>query len=517
VATWIYPYRSILLFCRACYRDLLMKENQFNSGINRVIGQYTTPRMLSFCLVLFGTGCGDGNPSTSQLNTDLGGGDMGDISLFPDVNLDAVQIAETGDGSQAGELGQDSDSVGEGCLEMSRSERGMDWGERFVPHGVVDGVVAPCQTALFLGVAAGDMQLLARLTKTGGETPLSLRYFDAVALGEDWEVSTDSADTDETNEAALVLNISQTGRFGLAVEAVELDEAAAYEIEVLCIANCEQAMTRYPIVLLHGMAGSDDYLDLFSYYFGVEEAMEAEGYDVHVPVVDPFETSEVRALQWITQLDEILLETGSRKLNLMGHSQGGIDGRAIISSAGYGTQIASLTTIAAPHYGTPLADLMHGLIDVTLVGEFLVDAIGDVYGVLLGEGEQDVVSATESMTQAYIIETFNPQNPDDDQVAYFSWAGRTCGFLEFICQSEWDGEIVSPFLVNTYHALQLLGYPDNDGLVTLESAQWGEFLGELPADHLDEVGLLLGSDGEQGLEHIQFFLSEGARLFSEGL
>lgn len=36
----------------------------------------------------------------------------------------------------------------------------------------------------------------------------------------------------------------------------------------------------------------------------------------------------------------------------------------------------------------------------------------------------------------------------------------------------------------------------NDGLVTVDSARWGRFMGCLPADHLQEVGHLLGATYE---------------------
>ena len=101
------------------------------------------------------------------------------------------------------------------------------------------------------------------------------------------------------------------------------------------------------------------------------------------------------------------------------------------------------------------------------------------------------------------------------RVAYFSWTGHTCGLVDVDCQRDWNGEIVTPLLAPTYRALQALGQEANDGLVGVEAAQWGAFLGELPADHLDEVGLLFGSDAKV-FDHIAFFLSEAERLFQAG-
>lgn len=274
-------------------------------------------------------------------------------------------------------------------------------------------------------------------------------------------------------------------------------------------------MTRHPIVLLHGMGGTESFLGLFDYWFGVEEAMEDAGFDVFVTTVDPMASSYVRADQLLPQLDAIREESGARQLNLIGHSQGGVDGRVVISSRDYGAFTASLTTLATPHRGQRLADLSAGLIvDDTLPTDVL-DGIGDVYGMILGRGDQDIAAAIRELTWSYMTEEFNPANPDDPRVSYYSWNGHTCGAIEWDCIERWGGEVVSPLFVFTYRALQLTGSPDNDGLVPLESAMWGEFLGEIPADHLDEVGLLFGETGE-GFDHIEFFIDEGERLFAAG-
>jgi len=46
-----------------------------------------------------------------------------------------------------------------------------------------------------------------------------------------------------------------------------------------------------------------------------------------------------------------------KKVNVIGHSMGGIDARVAIARFGAAERVASLTTVASPHRGTPLADL----------------------------------------------------------------------------------------------------------------------------------------------------------------
>jgi len=81
--------------------------------------------------------------------------------------------------------------------------------------------------------------------------------------------------------------------------------------------------------------------------------------------------------------------------------------------------------------------------------------------------------AYANLTTTYLNEVFNPRTPDDPHVRYFSVAGRI-GAL------------------NIWHPLWLPklvldgadGGEGNDGLVSVHSARWGEFLGTVEgADH----------------------------------
>ena len=49
-------------------------------------------------------------------------------------------------------------------------------------------------------------------------------------------------------------------------------------------------------------------------------------------------------------------------------------------------------------------------------------------------------------------------------------------------------------------------YP-NDGLVVTENAEWGDFLGCIPADHFDEVGQIFGDSPGLGnsWDHLELY------------
>jgi len=84
--------------------------------------------------------------------------------------------------------------------------------------------------------------------------------------------------------------------------------------------------------------------------------------------------------------------------------------------------------------------------------------------------------AYANLTTSYLTETFNPRTPDDPRVRYFSIAGRMGA--PNIWHPLWFPKVV---LDSSSSADAAEG---NDGLVSVDSARWGEFLGTLEgADH----------------------------------
>src|SRR5205814_1401005 len=99
--------------------------------------------------------------------------------------------------------------------------------------------------------------------------------------------------------------------------------------------------------------------------------------------------------------------------------------------------------------------------------------------------QADLGSQLTELGTAYATEVFNPGCPDDPRVGYYSVGGRTQASL-FVDPT--TTSVVTPFLLSSYTIETALAGPDNDALVSFESARWGDWLGSVPADHLDEVG-----------------------------
>lgn len=256
-----------------------------------------------------------------------------------------------------------------------------------------------------------------------------------------------------------------------------------YDGEIRCLAGCHLEATRYPIVLVHGM-GNEAYFTFADYFYGIEEDLLERGYDVHAPLIPYLEHSAVRAERLAEAVVEILESTGASKIHLIGHSQGGLDVRVLVTGLGFEDRAASMTTIATPHRG----------IRTVPPGWF----------------------AGMDISVAYMNGEFASRYPASTTVPTFSYAGATCLATNPLCLADLDGEIVTPQLASTYTALLIAHFDDaydgaNDGAVPASSAEWGLLLGILPADHWDQIGHIPGQRLGP-FDHHEFFLSEARRL-----
>jgi triacylglycerol lipase len=233
---------------------------------------------------------------------------------------------------------------------------------------------------------------------------------------------------------------------------------------------------------------------------------------VHTTTTDAVNDTPTRAGQLAEQLDAILEATGARKVDLIAHSQGGLDGRYLIGTLGWGDRVGALVMISTPNRGTPVADALVGDLPVSAT---LLSALFDAWGAILGGSEADTRAAFEQITTARIEEEFNPAHPDDPRVEYWSWAGRSCGLLDFSCQAGNEGEAVDPLLTVSYELLQEDG--PNDGLVPVASAEWGRFFGTIPGDHWDEIGQLADAGPGGPFDHLAFYVDLAGRLHAAGL
>ena len=226
-----------------------------------------------------------------------------------------------------------------------------------------------------------------------------------------------------------------------------------------------------PVVLAHGLLGVGDVgvgpLRL-SYFHKIDRAVAARGHPVITPRVHPTGGIETRAAQLKQQILRSLDDLHRRgklpaggKCVVIGHSMGGLDARFMLTHLGMADRVSALVTVATPHRGSPFADwtLRH-------------------FDARLGIARRAAFFGLDMRAWADLTgdfcRRFNAITPDAPGVAYLSvGAGRptlrTSPFL-----------MVSQKIIEAAEGL-------NDGLVSVASARWGEYLGTWPADHLHTI------------------------------
>ena len=89
------------------------------------------------------------------------------------------------------------------------------------------------------------------------------------------------------------------------------------------------------------------------------------------------------------------------------------------------------------------------------------------------------LAAARELTTSSMEQDFNPRVPDAAGVRYFS--------LGFYIPEPVALHSVVPWLWAVHAIVADAGFPRNDGMVSVESARWGETLGTLAGDHYSET------------------------------
>ena len=223
-----------------------------------------------------------------------------------------------------------------------------------------------------------------------------------------------------------------------------------------------------PIVLAHGLMGFDElhlvghHLPGVQYWRGIKQALNANDIEVITTTVPTTGSIETRGKALAAS---IAAKAAGKHVNIIAHSMGGLDSRFLISQIKPSEfKVLSLTTIATPHRGSSAADIIFREIGETHVpGLYKLLARLNIDSGAFGQ-----------LTRKYMREEFNPANPDDPAVRYFSY-----------------GASATPALFSAFrlsHSLMDVLEGPNDGLVSVASSRWGKYQGTLMGvTHLDLI------------------------------
>ena len=286
--------------------------------------------------------------------------------------------------------------------------------------------------------------------------------------------------------------------------------------------NSNYTDTKYPIVLAHGMAGFDSLFGIYQYFYAIPGDLEDDGAEVYVTEVPQFNSTEARGEALLAQVEEIIALTGAEKVNLIGHSHGGLDARYVAAVAP--ELVASVTTVGSPHGGAELATFLRGNLNeggfTESVVSFFADSLGDILSLISGAwaNEQDSVEALEALSFDGAM-AFNADYPAGipDQ-----WCGEGDYVVDGVRYYSWSGDRALTNVLDVSDPLlglsSLLYSEDNDGLVGECSSHLGQVIrDDYRLNHLDEVNQAFGLVHLFGPNPKSLFRAHANRLKNEGL
>jgi triacylglycerol lipase len=244
----------------------------------------------------------------------------------------------------------------------------------------------------------------------------------------------------------------------------------------------DKCNTKYPIVLAHGMGAQYEIAWGITHYWNdIPDELKSNGAKIYITSVDSLAGTAEKASDWRRQVLEILAVTGAEKVNIIGHSHGAIYSRYAISNLDYlSDKIASLTSIAGPHRGSYVAEVV---LDIAK-GNIIADIVDGLFGFLMGDTDTDIVTNLEDLTRDYMINTFNPNTPNMEGIYYQSYAYKI-------------KTLIGANLFLPTWLIQIGEEGASDGLVSVTSAKWGNFRGVISGgvfgvNHLAAVDMLFG-------------------------
>lgn len=242
------------------------------------------------------------------------------------------------------------------------------------------------------------------------------------------------------------------------ISKIEYDHECYKVINNEARVDSEVCKTKYPLVLVHGVGFRD--LKYINYWGRIPKELIRNGATVYYGNQEAWGTVEHNARDIRNKILNIVKETGCEKVNIIAHSKGGLDARYMISKLEMGNHVASLTMMSSPHRGCKFVDIGCKLPDKVYkaIGRFF-----DKRYKSLGDKNPDFYTASRQFS-TYHSKKFNEDVKDVEQVYYQSYTSVVKNMF-------------SDYIVTIPYILVKLTEGENDGLVSINSAKWGEFKG----------------------------------------
>ncbi len=241
---------------------------------------------------------------------------------------------------------------------------------------------------------------------------------------------------------------------------------------------------KYPILLCHGF-GAVGSLIKPSPLHDPAMLMREHGVIAFAPNIVPYASIEVRGLNWIRIIETLVSKYKIQKFNVVAHSMGGLDMRYALANSDIGKHVASLTTVATPHHGTYLANLV--LKTPELITEKVSEVMDWFANNVYPKEKSDTFSSVEQLTMEYVRDVFNPAIRTPEDIPVFSYSASVGKGTDYA---------LNPiFKIQNAQIYEHEGA--NDSFVSVESAKWGEYLGNVHISHLNQINVQVGKEFRQ--------------------
>lgn len=261
--------------------------------------------------------------------------------------------------------------------------------------------------------------------------------------------------------------------------------------------------TKYPVLLVHGVFFRDNRI--LNYWGRIPAELKKNGAVIYYGGQQSALSIEDSSKELAKKIEEIVASTGCGKLNIIAHSKGGLDSRYAITHLGCAKYVATLTTINTPHRGCIFAEALLNTVKPR-IKNFIEKLYNETY-YALGDDSPDFMAAVTDLTNSR-CEEFNKNTPDSSEVVYRSVSSKAKDFRS------------GRFPLNVSYPVVKKYDGDNDGLVALESAKWGESFkavypkGRRGITHADMIDL--NREDIKGFDVREFYVQMVAELKDQG-
>ena len=269
-------------------------------------------------------------------------------------------------------------------------------------------------------------------------------------------------------------------------------------------AKQEICRTKYPLLMVHGVFFRD--FEHLNYWGRIPEELEKNGARIYYGNHNSASAVRDSAEQLAARVHEIIDKTGCEKVNIIAHSKGGLDSRAMIALTDAAPYVASLTTINTPHRGCQFADYL--LNKIPAKQQKAVEKAYNAGAAKLGDVNPDFLAAVHDLTFEN-CEKLNEEIVDDPNIFYQSVGSKL------------NKPMSGRFPLNFTYPLVKYFDRANDGLVGEESFPWGknyQFLtveGKRGISHGDVIDL--NRENIPGFDVREFYVQLVADLKNKGL